>query len=54
MMKFDAGTGDDPLVNGLISDLLNRLQAEAPSEVRDTSYLDEGDVSGDREGGSRS
>ena len=37
MMKFDAGTGDDPLVNCLISDLLNRLQAEVPSEVRDTS-----------------
>ena len=42
MMKFDAGTGDEPLVNGLISDLLNGLQAEAPSEVRDTSYRDEG------------
>ena len=48
---FGAGTGEDPFakVKGLITCLINRLQAEAPSEASHTSYRGEGDVEGDRE-----
>ena len=34
---------------GLITCLINRLQAEAPLEASHTSYRDEGDIEGDRE-----
>merc|ERR1712064_21522 len=43
IMKFGAGAGDDPFVKvkGLITDLINRLQAEASSESSHKSYCDE-------------
>ena len=42
-MKFGAGAGVDPFVKveGLITDLINRLQVEASSETRHKSYCDE-------------
>ena len=57
MMKFDTGTVEDPFakVKGLISDLFNRLQAEASPEVNHMSYRDEGTSKAtEKEGGSRS
>ena len=41
IMQFGAGAGDDPFVKGLITDLINRLQAEASSETNQKSYCDE-------------
>ena len=42
IMKFGAGAGDDPFVKGLITDLINRLQAEASFETNQQSYCDGG------------
>ena len=43
IMKFGAGVGVDPFVRvkGLITDLSNRLQAEASSEASHKAYCDE-------------
>ena len=41
IVKFGASAGDDPFVKGLITDLINRLQAEASSETNQKSYCDE-------------
>ena len=41
MMKFGAGAGDDPFVKVFITNLINRLQAEASSQTNQKSYFDE-------------
>ena len=40
-MKFRAGAGEDPCVNALVTDLINKLQAGASSQGSQQSCRDE-------------